>query len=762
MIGEIKRNYGFIPASIKELDGDINYSNKKYLVEDDSGNKYILKIYPDSEELEIAKEENRILEAIKDRLDFDIPIAHRDLSGNLFTRISRNEAILLKYIEGEFIATLDQTDKIINVLGESIAKLHLALNDQESKYIEARINFWDLKNAYINYDKSEYINDPSLKKHVDYYFNRFHTRVLPEIHKLRYSLIHGDLNDYNILSSANKIKGFIDFGDFCFSPLINELAIAGAYIMMGKSDPLHSIGELIRGFNKVVPLERREIMLLPDLICTRLCVSICNSAEKKAKSQGNEYVLISEKPAIELLTGWKEISDIKYLDTMLEAAGLEQINKTVSEEKTISRRYSITGKALSLSYKSPIYMDRSLFQYMYDKKGNTYLDAYNNIPHVGHSHPYVAKAISRQSEILNTNTRYLYDSLLNYGEALLQVFPEKLNKVFFVNSGSAASDLAIRLARNFSGRDHILVMDHGYHGNTSTGINISPYKFDGKGGRGLPAGITKLPLPNTYISQISGKDHATEAISIINNLIESGKRPAAYIAEPVSGCGGQVPLADNYLKTLYPYLNKSGIITISDEVQVGFGRLGKWFWGFEMHAVIPDIVILGKPMGNGHPIGAVITTTEIAESFSNGMEFFSSFGGNPVSCEAARAVLDIINSEGLQHNAEETGNYYLQSLKQVAAEHKIIGDIRGSGLFIGIEFTLEDGRPATEVASIVKNSLKDRFILTGTDGPSNNVIKSKPPLCFNRQNVDRLVENLDKILIDLRQDFIKKLNPRAE
>lgn len=750
MIEDIRRNYGFIPASVRELDGDINYSNQKYLLEDEKGNKYILKIYSDPEELEIAKEENRILESIKEKLDFYIPVAHRDISGNIFTRISGNEAILLKYIEGEFIGDLDQNDKLLFDFGKCIGKLHRSLEGQESKFIESRINFWDLKNAHINYEKSAYIKDPSLKKHVDYYFNRFHSRVLPEIHKLRHSLIHGDLNDYNILSSGNKIRGFIDFGDFSFSPLINELAIAGAYIMMGKKDPLHSIGELIRGFNNIVPLERRELMLLPDLICTRLCVSICNSAEKKAKLQDNEYVLISEKPAIELLTRWKETSDIKYRDTMLAAAGMEQVSGAVSEDKATSRRASITGKALSLSYNNPIYMDRSLFQYMYDKNGNTYLDAYNNIPHVGHSHPYVAKAISRQSEILNTNTRYLYDSLLNYGEALLDLFPDKLNKVFFVNSGSEASDLAIRLARNFKKRDHILVMDHGYHGNTSSGISISPYKFDGKGGRGLPAGITKLPLPNTYISHISGEDHASEAILLINSLIKSGNTPAAYIAEPISGCGGQVPLADNYLRTLYPYLEESGIVTISDEVQLGFGRLGRWFWGFEMHDVIPDIVILGKPMGNGHPIGAVVTTTKIADSFSNGMEFFSSFGGNPVSCEAAAAVLDIIKNEGLQQNAEETGNYYLNSLAQLADQHRVIGDVRGSGLFIGIEFTLENGEPATEVANIVKNTLKERFILTGTDGPHDNVIKTKPPLCFNRQNVDIVVDGLDKILLNLQ------------
>lgn len=749
MLENIQKSYGFVPASIIELDGDINYSNRKYLITDSEGNKYILKIYSDKEELEVAKEEHRILDAIKDKIEFEIPIAQKDFAGNSFTIISEHEAILLKYIEGDFIADIDQTDEIIYDFGKCIGKLHLVLKNQQSKYIESRVNFWDLKNAHINYDKSQFISDKSLKKHIDYYFNRFHNNVLPELHKLRHSLIHGDLNDYNVLSSANKVKGFIDFGDFSFSPLINELAIAGTYIMMGKHDPINKISELVRGFNEIVPLERKELMLLPDLICTRLCVSICNSAEKKAKSEDNEYVLISEKPAIELLTRWKETSGIKYINKLLSVAGMEPIVNAQKEDEARDRRNNITSKALSLSYSRPIYMDSALFQYMYDKHGNTYLDAYNNIPHVGHSHPYVAEAISRQSFLLNTNTRYIYDSLINYGERLLQYFPDKLNKIFFVNSGSAASDLSIRLAKNFTGRNHILVMDHGYHGNTSTGISISPYKFDGKGGKGLPDGITKLPLPNTYINSSSGEEQANMAIPMINKLISSGDSPAAFISEPVSGCGGQVPLAEDYLKTLYPCLNKSGIVTISDEVQVGFGRLGKWFWGYEMHGVVPDIVILGKPMGNGHPIGAVITTTEIADSFATGMEFFSSFGGNPVSCEAANAVLDIIENEGLQQNAQETGNYYIESLNQLALRHSIIGDVRGSGLFIGIEFTLDKGEPGTSVANIVKNRLKDEYILTGTDGPFDNVIKSKPPLCFNRQNVDSIVFKIDKILQNL-------------
>ena len=223
---------------------------------------------------------------------------------------------------------------------------------------------------------------------------------------------------------------------------------------------------------------------------------------------------------------------------------------------------------------------------------------------------------------------------------------------------------------------------------------------------------------------------------------------AAFIAEPIVGCGGQVPLAKGYLKEIYSAIRKQGGVCISDEVQTGFGRLGDVFWGYEMYDVVPDIVILGKPMGNGHPIGAVVTTDEIAEAFNNGMEFFSSFGGNPVSCAIGQSVLDVIEEEQLQQNAKEVGGYYLSQLWELQQKHKFIGDVRGLGLFIGFELvkdrlTLE---PDTKLAQKIKNELRDKFILVSTDGPYDNVIKSKPPLCFSKENVDEVTEAINSIL----------------
>ncbi|MBT33487.1 MAG: aminotransferase class III, partial [Thalassobius sp.] len=398
----------------------------------------------------------------------------------------------------------------------------------------------------------------------------------------------------------------------------------------------------------------------------------------------------------------------------------------------------------------PIKMVSAAFQYMFDADGNTYLDAYNNIPLVGHSHPRITEAAQQQIALLNTNTRYLYDNLHEYAERLLAKFPAKLNKIFFVNSGSAASDLAMRLARAYSNKKEIAVMEYGYHGNTQQCIDISSYKADGKGGKGLNDYVYKLPLPDAYKGEHTGKDagilYAQEAINLLNS---KPTLPGAFIAEPIIGCGGQIPLPDGYLQKLYEFLQAQNILCISDEVQVGMGRLGSTFWGFEQHGVIPDIVIIGKPIGNGHPMAAVVCTEEVAQAFENGMEFFSSFGGNPVSCSIGNAVLDVLEEENLQQHAKITGEHLIQGFKTLAKNYAQIGDVRGSGLFLGIEIVDQNGNRselAGEQAAIIKNKLRDKFILSSTDGPYESVLKFKPPLCFNTKNADQLLNAVEQIL----------------
>lgn len=392
---------------------------------------------------------------------------------------------------------------------------------------------------------------------------------------------------------------------------------------------------------------------------------------------------------------------------------------------------------------------------MYDAYGTAFLDAYNNIPHVGHSHPKVVKAGQIQMAKLNTNTRYLYDVLNQYAEKLLSKFPPSLNKVFFVTSGSEANDLAIRMAKKHTGDPNIMVIEHGYHGHTQTGIDISDYKFSNPKGQGIKDYIVKTGIPDTYRGKYNqndgsaGKQYATETIQDIKN---SHSKIAAFIAEPIVGCGGQVPLATGYLQPVYEAIRAKGGVCISDEVQTGFGRMGDHFWGYEAHGVVPDMVVIGKPMGNGHPMGAVICTNEIAESFNTGVEFFTSFGGNPVSCAIGLAVLEVIEEENLQENALLVGNYYKEQFSKLAETYKCIGDVRGSGLFLGFDIVkVGTKEPDTALAQHIKNELRARNILISTDGPFDNVLKTKPPIMFTKENVDTVVKNTREIL----EEYIK-------
>ncbi len=393
-------------------------------------------------------------------------------------------------------------------------------------------------------------------------------------------------------------------------------------------------------------------------------------------------------------------------------------------------------------------------QYLYDETGRAYLDVYNNVPLVGHSHPRVVQAAQAQLGLLNTNTRYLHDNANRYAERLTRLLPEPLRVCFFVNSGSEANELALRLARAHTGREDIVVLEHGYHGNTNTLIDVSPYKFDGPGGRGKKPCVHVAPLADNYRGAYrrddtqAGEKYGRHVAEIFERARAEGRGVAAYIAETLPSVGGQIVFPAGYLTEVYRHVRGAGAVCIADEVQVGFGRLGTHFWGFETQGVVPDILVLGKPIGNGFPLAAVITTPEIANSFNNGMEFFSTFGGNPVACAAGLAVLDVLEEEKLQQNALRVGTHLIESLKTLQTRHALIGDVRGSGLFLGIDLVLDlkTRESAPLQASYIVNRLRDCGILTGTDGPHHNVIKLRPPLVFSEADANLFVETLDAVL----------------
>jgi 4-aminobutyrate aminotransferase-like enzyme/Ser/Thr protein kinase RdoA (MazF antagonist) len=408
----------------------------------------------------------------------------------------------------------------------------------------------------------------------------------------------------------------------------------------------------------------------------------------------------------------------------------------------LPRRQAVIGPSLSLSYAKKLKIVRGKGAYLYDHTGRAYVDAVNNIAHVGHAHPAVTAALAGQAGVLNTNTRYLHDTLLDYAERLGATFPAPLSVVYMVTSGSEANDLALRIARTVTGRRGVVTLDWAYHGHTETLIDVSPYKFRRKGGRPQAAHVGVASLPDPYRGGTS--DAAADVAVQIERLTAAGHAPAAMIAEAVSGCGGQVFFPDGYLAAAAGHIRAAGGLMIVDEVQTGFGRAGDRFWMHGGQGFVPDIVTLGKPIGNGHPMAAVVTTPEIAKAFANGMEFFSSFGGNPVSAAVGMAVMDVIEGEGLQERARVTGAHLLAGLRGLARDHDLIGDVRGQGLFLGVELVRDRATqdPATEAAGRIANAMREAGVLISTDGPQDNVLKIKPPLAFGVAEADLLLEAL--------------------
>lgn len=420
----------------------------------------------------------------------------------------------------------------------------------------------------------------------------------------------------------------------------------------------------------------------------------------------------------------------------------------LTRDTIAQERVAVISQNLSLNFKKPLHIVRGQGAYLFDESDRPYLDLVNNVAHVGHCHPRVVEAAEKQMRLLNTNTRYLHQGITDYARSLIGTLPDPLSVVFFVNSGSEANDLAIRLSRSYTRRTGAIALRHGYHGHTLGVIDISPYKFLGKGGAGIPQTTKVAELPDLFRGKFRGESALDSYVKQLQNEIdELDQNMSAFFAEAIVSTAGQIVLPDRYLHMAYQMVRSAGGVCISDEVQIGLGRVGTHFWGFEMQGVVPDIVTMGKPLGNGHPLAAVVTTPEIAAAFNNGMEYFNTFGGNPVSAAIGQAVFDIVEDECLQRNALEIGTYLQESVKELARKHSIIADVRGSGLFIGVEMITDQNQPATkEVADLMEFALH-RGVLLSCDGPDNNVLKIKPPLIITKQDVNLFLNVLEEWLI---------------
>ncbi|NUH66812.1 aminotransferase class III-fold pyridoxal phosphate-dependent enzyme [Sulfitobacter sp. S0837] len=412
------------------------------------------------------------------------------------------------------------------------------------------------------------------------------------------------------------------------------------------------------------------------------------------------------------------------------------------------------GGNLKLTYDDPVMLLRGWRHHMFDEWGRPYLDAYNNVPHVGHAHPRIQAVVADQLTRMNSNTRYLHPAQAAFAEKLLSKLPPELSVCWFVNSGSEANELALRLARAASGGRGMVTPDHGYHGNTTGAMDLSAYKFNAKGGAGQPDWVELVDIPDDYRgafrrgSENPGEAYAAQVDDALSRMAGKGHKLAGFIAETFPSVGGQILPPDGYLKGVYERIRAAGGICIADEVQTGLGRLGEHYFAFEAQGVLPDIVVLGKPIGNGHPLGVVITTPEVAKAFAKGPEFFSTFGGSTLSCRVGKTVLDIVDDEGLAENAAVMGARLMSGLQGLAEKHPLIGDVRGMGLFVGVEMVNDRTRrdPATRQTAYILNRMRAARILIGCEGPDNNILKVRPPLTVDAEGIDRLIHQLGAIL----------------
>ena len=411
----------------------------------------------------------------------------------------------------------------------------------------------------------------------------------------------------------------------------------------------------------------------------------------------------------------------------------------------LSRRQASLGAAYQLFYESPVHLVRGEGVWLYDADGRKYLDMYNNVAHVGHCHPQVVKAICDQVGTLNTHTRYLHDNVINLAEQLTAKFPTELDTAMFCCTGSEANELALRIASSVTGGEGLIVVEYAYHGNSKATFEISPSDIPVDD---IPGHVVTVPAPDTYRGPYRGDDAADKYASHVFDAIEllksRGIKPAAFVIDTIISSSGIVSPPPGYLGKVAEIIRNAGGLFIADEVQPGFGRTGKNYWGFEADDLVPDIVTMGKPMGNGHPIAGVVTRRDLVEDFSKKAHYFNTFGGNPVSCAAGLAVLDIIERENLQQNTLDVGQFIIDGLSRLAEEHDCIGDVRGSGLFLALELVSdrEARTPATELTGNVVESLREHGVLTGSIGPDSNILKLRSPMTLSRDNAEYFLSAL--------------------
>jgi 4-aminobutyrate aminotransferase-like enzyme len=593
-----------------------------------------------------------------------------------------------------------------------------------------------------------HVPDAPRRAQLDRVLDRFEARVAPALPGLRAQVIHADMSLDNVLFGDDlRVSGIVDFGDMTHAPLVCDLAVAVADVLHGRDDAIEMADALIGGYVSVTPLEDEEAGLLADLVAARLATEITITAWRCGTYPDNAAYAASGEPGARA-----------FLDAM-EAMGMDAVARRFREAcHRLPYRRSSTSDLLErrrralprspLFYSHPVHLVRGEGVWLFDPDDRRYLDCYNNVPVVGHSHPRVVQAVTQQQRLLATHSRYLHEAIVELAERLQATLPPELDAVMVVNSGSEANDLAWRIARAATGRAGAVVTAYAYHGLTEATHALSPEEW----ARGeQPAHVATIPAPDGYRGPYRRGDdgwvqrYAAHVDDAARALGDRGF--AAIYLDPGFTADGILSPPPSYLQEAVRRAQALGGLVVADEVQAGHGRSGTHLWSFQASGITPDMVVMGKPMGNGFPVAALVVKSQLLEAIPEEVELFSTFGGNPVACAAALAVLAVIDDEDLVANAGHVGAYLRQGLLTLAQRHPLIGDVRGEGLLLGVELIDEEGEPAARYGHHVTEAMRERGILLSATGPAGNVLKIRPPLVFRREHADLVLQALDEVLV---------------
>ena len=739
----------------KPLEGERDQNHR---VTEASGAQWVFKLFNSNEpETAIVCQAEALEHIATTDPGLAVPRLRRSLTGAAASEWvidgRRHQVMVLSYLPGAVVGNRELSADKFYELGQLVARLGKALRGFVSPAPAQRKLVWDNRHILDLRPFVESIPDnlrPAARGLLDHFAQYMKQRLAA----MRSQIIHGDVHPYNcLMDDAGNFTGVIDFGDLVHATLVQDAANCIADFLQMEKAIDTVLYSTTRGYCSITPLDEEELDLLLDMIAIRLLMTpLVDAAKRSEGCPVQDYLATAGDRCLPLL----EQIDARReeLVNLIRRAGNFPPRKAVTAQSVdalMASRQRHMGAKPYMFYDPPIHMIRGEGVWLFDDNGRRYLDCYNNVPHVGHCHPYVVAAIARQAARLNTNTRYITDESLEYAERLTATMDKSLTAVVFVNSGSEANDVAWRMAKAWTAKRGGLAMDFAYHGITEAIDAFSPSNAPETWNA---PHIRLLPPPDDYRgpylrgdSEFAAK-YAALADQPIAELDRVGFGLAATMIDAAFMTNGMLDVPEGYLHEIVRKTRAAGGLYIADEVQSGFGRMGTAMWGHQHHGIVPDFVTIGKPAGNGHPIGVVVTRPEILEHFTALGPFFSTFGGNNVSCAAGIAVLDVIRDEDLVTNVRDTGAYLRNGLRGLMAKHPIIGDVRGCGLAVGIEL-VTDRKTKTPAHAVVKpllNLLRDEGILAGSEGKLGNIIKIRPPTVFKKVHADMAVAALDRAL----------------